>query len=58
MAAEEVYRARTRTLGGMAHRYAPNDRLTAPLVREAGELRPATWDEALARAADGFRTDA
>ena len=31
-------------------------RLTEPLVRENGVLRPATWDEALDRAADGFRT--
>jgi len=30
-------------------------RLTEPLVREDGELRPATWDEALDRAAAGFR---
>ena len=30
------------------------ERLTQPLVREAGELRAATWDEALARAAEGF----
>ena len=30
-------------------------RLTQPLVRENGVLRPATWDEALDRAADGFR---
>ena len=30
-------------------------RLTEPLVRERGELRPATWDEALERAAEGFR---
>jgi formate dehydrogenase major subunit len=29
-------------------------RLTQPLVRDAGRLRPATWDEALDRAADGF----
>ena len=29
-------------------------RLTEPLVRDGGELRPATWDEALDRAADGF----
>ena len=28
-------------------------RLTAPLVRDGGELRVASWDEALARAADG-----
>lgn len=32
-------------------RYA---RLTTPLVREDGVLRPATWDEALDRAAEGF----
>lgn len=30
-------------------------RLTEPLVREHGRLRPATWEEALARAAQGFR---
>jgi len=30
-------------------------RLTQPLVREHGALRPASWDEALDRAADGFR---
>lgn len=30
-------------------------RLTQPLVREGGELRPASWDEALDRAAEGFR---
>jgi len=29
-------------------------RLTTPLVREHGELRPATWDEALDRAAAGM----
>ena len=29
-------------------------RLTQPLVRENGELRPATWDEALDRVATGF----
>ena len=31
------------------------DRLTQPLVREHGVLRPATWNEALDRATDGFR---
>jgi formate dehydrogenase (hydrogenase) len=30
-------------------------RLTEPLVRVDGELRPATWDEALDRAAAGFK---
>jgi len=29
-------------------------RLTAPLVRDAVTLRPASWDEALDRAAQGF----
>jgi predicted molibdopterin-dependent oxidoreductase YjgC len=29
-------------------------RLTEPLVRDHGRLRPATWDEALDRAAAGF----
>ena len=36
----------------MAPRY---QRLTQPLVREQGELRTATWDEALDRAAAGFK---
>jgi formate dehydrogenase major subunit len=29
-------------------------RLTQPLVRDSGRLRPASWDEALDRAAAGF----
>jgi len=37
----------------MAKRHA---RLTTPLVRENGELREASWDEALDRAAAGFRS--
>jgi predicted molibdopterin-dependent oxidoreductase YjgC len=32
-----------------------NERLRTPLVRIDGELRPASWDEALDRAAGGFR---
>jgi len=32
----------------------PYVRLTEPMVREDGRLRPATWDEALDRAAAGF----
>ncbi len=34
------------------------ERLTTPMVREGrrGALRPATWDEALDRAAAGFRS--
>jgi predicted molibdopterin-dependent oxidoreductase YjgC len=30
-------------------------RLTQPMVREAGSLRPASWEEALDRAATGLR---
>jgi formate dehydrogenase major subunit len=30
-------------------------RLTQPFVRDRGLLRPASWDEALDRAAEGFR---
>jgi len=30
-------------------------RITEPLVRENGALRPASWDEALERAAAGLR---
>ena len=30
-------------------------RLTEPLVRDGGDFRIATWDEALERAAAGFR---
>ena len=31
-------------------------RLTQPLIRDGGQLRPASWDEALDRAAQGFLT--
>lgn len=31
------------------------ERLTEPLVKDGGALRPATWDEALDRAAAGIR---
>ena len=34
----------------------PYARLTTPLVRDGGDLREASWDEALTRAADGLRT--
>jgi len=30
-------------------------RLTTPLVRDHGQLRPASWEEALDRTAAGFR---
>jgi len=33
----------------------PYARLTQPLVRDRGVLRPATWDDALDRAAAGFQ---
>jgi predicted molibdopterin-dependent oxidoreductase YjgC len=36
----------------MSSRYV---RLTRPLVRNGGGLEPASWDEALDRAASGFR---
>jgi formate dehydrogenase (hydrogenase) len=43
-------------VGGMVrHQHRPLERLTEPLVRDNGVLRPASWDEALSRAADGFR---
>ena len=32
----------------------PKGRLTTPLVRDGGELRPATWDEALEPSPRGF----
>ncbi len=35
--------------------FRPRARLTQPLVRDDGALRPASWDEALDRAAAGFR---
>jgi formate dehydrogenase major subunit len=40
-----------------ARRVAPQPylRLTEPMVRENGKLRPASWDEALDLAAAGFR---
>jgi predicted molibdopterin-dependent oxidoreductase YjgC len=34
----------------------PKVRLTEPLIRDNGHLRPASWDEALSRAAEGFRS--
>lgn len=32
-----------------------HERLTQPLVRDAGSLRPASWEEALERAAAGLK---
>ena len=37
------------------HQHRPKQRLTQPLVRDGGVLRPTSWDEALDRAAAGFR---
>jgi len=34
----------------------PYARLTEPLIREGATLRPARWEEALDRAADGLRS--
>jgi len=35
---------------------SPNGRLTQPMIRHNGSLRPASWDEALDAAAQGLRT--
>ena len=44
--------------GRFAHGFAAaDDRLTVPLVRRAGRLRAATWDEALAAARRGHAAD-
>ena len=41
--------------GNRRQRYVkPLERITTPMVRENGELRAATWDEALTRAAQGL----
>jgi len=32
-----------------------SSRLTEPLIRENGRHRPASWDEALGKVAEGFR---
>ena len=40
--------------GRFAFPYLSNDRLEQPLVREDGALRPASWPEALRRAAEGL----
>jgi predicted molibdopterin-dependent oxidoreductase YjgC len=36
------------------HHHRPMQRLTQPFVRDGDALRPASWDEALDRAAAGF----
>jgi NADH-quinone oxidoreductase subunit G len=41
--------------GRFAFVYQTEGRLTTPLVREDGELRPASWPEALSIAAEGLR---
>ena len=46
----------TRMVLGMAMNKNRKGRLTQPLVRDEGSLRPASWDEALDRAAEGFRS--
>ncbi len=35
-------------------RHSPRPRLTTPLVRDGGQLREATWEEALERACAGL----
>ena len=44
-----------RLMSRRAHRSEPYARLTHPLVRDGDGLRQASWEEALDRAADGFR---
>ncbi len=50
---------RGRGNGGRGNRGAgtvtKRPRLTTPMVRENGELRPASWEEALERAGSGFQ---
>ena len=36
--------------------FTPYTRLTQPLIRQGDALRPASWEEALDRAAAGFRS--
>jgi formate dehydrogenase (hydrogenase) len=43
-----------RDFAGKVRFMAKQVRLTEPLVRDNGELRPASWDEALDRAAAGL----
>lgn len=40
--------------GRFGHSFANNDRLTQPMIREDGELRAATWDEAVAAIRTGM----
>jgi len=43
--------------GRFLHQYVDHpDRIKTPLVREGGELRPATWDEALGQIVEAFST--
>ena len=45
----------TRSNGANSSPAGAYTRLTQPLVRDNGVLRPASWDEAFDRAAEGFR---
>ena len=38
------------------HKFDPYMRITEPMVREHGELRVATWQEAISQAANGLAT--
>ncbi len=48
---DDVYYAPVKKLMAKQH----NGRLTTPLIRKSGTLRPASWDEALHEAAQGIR---
>src|SRR5262245_14659017 len=46
----------TQTSGGLMAKAKPYVRLTQPLIREHGFLRPADWDEALDFTARGLKS--
>ncbi len=55
-ARSEVNRGQLCVKGRYAHAFARHpERLTRPLVRRGAGLEPASWEEALARVADGLR---
>jgi formate dehydrogenase major subunit len=46
-----------RDFGRCSVEQSPRERLTTPLIRENGQHRPATWDEALKLAVNGIRSE-
>jgi len=49
------YNARRDAFFALKEERMHGTRLTRPMVKDAGKLRPVTWDEALDRAAKGLR---